>query len=811
MKTPMRWLSEFVQTGLSAKELSHRMTMAGLEAEKIEELGASWDKVFVGHVSNVERHPDADRLVLASVDAGEHKLTVVTGAPNIVQGQNVALAIAGARLIDGHSDSGEYKVLKPGSIRGIRSEGMVCSEKELGISEEHEGILVLPADAPVGMPLRDYLGDDVIEFEITPNLVHAFSVRGIAREAGALLDKPVTQQPALDAAALTPHQPGLVTIEAPDLCTRYMAIVFDNVRVAPSPAWLADRLKTVGLRPINNLVDITNYVMLELGQPMHAFDLRYLTGERIVVRRAKSGERFETLDHTERTLSSDMLVIADAERSVGIAGVMGGVNSEVSDDTTSILLEGANFNMSSIRQTARALKLRTDASARFERGIDPNLVSDAMLRAAHLILEVCPGASIRSVDDVYPNPLDRSNISFEFARIERLIGIPYPEAHVLDVLTRLDMQPVIKDGKLTVSPPTYRNDVRIREDVIEEIARITGYEHLPETLPTGATAEVRTDRTWLIQEQIRAALVASGLYEAVTYPTVGEAELAPFVGADGVVSFATCAPIAQLVTLRNPLQADKPYMRTTLMPSLFNVVRENLKHSASVRFFELARGYMPTMPDELPNEVNLLGMIMTGERAELNRFDGAGEIDVFDLIGALEAVFLRVGVTGWTIQPDSHPALHPGRSARIALAEQPIGWIGELRPDVASGLGLGTQRVAIAEISLEPVFAAIPERPAPRTVQRYLPVEQDFAVVVDRAVSASDVEAVLRSACGPLASGFVLFDVFEGAQIGEGNKSLAYRVTFTAPDRPLTDDDVAKLRPKIEKSLKQRVGGSLRA
>jgi phenylalanyl-tRNA synthetase beta chain len=811
MKTPMRWLSAFVDTGLTARELSRQMTMAGLEAEKIEELGAGWDKVFVGHVTQVERHPDADRLVLATVEAGEHKLTVVTGAPNIAAGQNVALALAGARLIDGHSDSGEYKVLKPGTIRGIKSEGMVCSEKELGISDEHEGILVLPDDAPVGVPLREYLGDDVIEFEITPNLVHAFSVRGIAREAGALLDRPVTEQPALDASSLANNQPGLITIEAPDLCSRYMGIIFDGVEVGPSPAWLADRMKAAGLRPVNNLVDITNYVMLELGQPLHAFDLRDLAGERIVVRRATDGETFHGIDHIERTLNSDMLVIADAERTVGVAGVIGAVNSEVREDTTSILLEGANFNMSSIRQTARALKIRTDASARFERGLDPNLVTDAMLRAAHLILELCPNASIRVHADIYPAPVERRTITFAWSRIERVLGISYSEEQVLDVLNRLDMRPVIADGTITVSPPTYRHDVTIREDVIEEIARISGYDLLPETLPTGTTTEVRRDRIYGIQEQIRSALVSAGLYEAVTYPTVSANELAPFTLNDSDVSFATTVSLSDMLRVKNPLQSDKPYLRTTLIPSLINVVRENQKHSSGVHFFELAHGYLPTSPDELPNEVNLLGLVMSGSRSSLSRFDEHGSIDVFDAKGALESVFTRIGVTNWSVTPDEHPALHPGRSARITLGGQPIGWIGELRPDTAANLGLGSGRVAVAEVALDDVFGSIPERPETRVVQRFLPVQQDFAVIVDRSVAAADVENALRGACGPLASGFMLFDIYEGAQIGESNKSLAYRVTFTAPDRPLTDDDVARLRPKIEKSLKQRVNGKLRS
>ncbi|HET7092883.1 MAG TPA: phenylalanine--tRNA ligase subunit beta, partial [Thermomicrobiales bacterium] len=372
MRVPLRWLSEFVEIDLTPAELARRLTMAGLEAEKIEIIGEGWDKVYVGSVERVEPHPDADRLVLATVDAGEHRLTVVTGAPNIRQGQKVALALAGARLIDGHSEGQVYKTLKPSAIRGVRSEGMVCSEKELGLSDEHEGILVLPADAPVGAPLADYLGDVVIEFEITPNLVHAFSIIGIAREAAAVLDEPLRLPDVPDLEAAPQGATDLIEVADPDLCSRYVAVVIDGVEVGPSPEWLTRRLTAAGLRPINNLVDVTNYVMLEWGQPLHAFDRDQLAGGRIVVRRARPGEPLETLDHQQRQLTDEMLVIADAERAVGIAGVMGGVDSEVSDATAAIVLESANFNMTSIRHTARALRLRTDASARFERGLDPN-------------------------------------------------------------------------------------------------------------------------------------------------------------------------------------------------------------------------------------------------------------------------------------------------------------------------------------------------------------------------------------------------------------------------------------------------------
>src|SRR5215203_3875960 len=359
--------------------------MAGLEAEKIETIGDGWANVYVGLVESVERHPDADRLNLVDVIAGEHALRVVTGAPNIAKGQRVALALVGARLIDGHSDSGQLKTLKAGTIRGIRSEGMVCSEKELGISDEHEGIMVLEEDAPLGAPLADYLGDTVIEFEITPNLVHAFSILGIAREVSALTRAPVTLPPHADLSSFPPGPDNLVTIEAPDLCSRYVGVVIEGIEVVPSPAWLQRRLLAAGLRPINVVVDVTNYVMLEWGQPLHAFDSERLKEERVVIRRARPNETLKTLDHQERSLTSDMLVIADAREPVGLAGVMGGLNSEVTDETTTILLESANFEMKSVRHTARDLRLRSDASARFERGLDAELSGVAAARATTLL------------------------------------------------------------------------------------------------------------------------------------------------------------------------------------------------------------------------------------------------------------------------------------------------------------------------------------------------------------------------------------------------------------------------------------------
>jgi len=471
--------------------------------------------------------------------------------------------------------------------------------------------------------------------------------------------------------------------------------------------------------------------------------------------------------------------------------------------------------MKSIRHTARAIKLRSDASARFERGIDPNLTGPAVARAARLILDICPGAVATGITDVYPHPVERRTISFAFSRIEYLLGIGFPENQVLDVLGRLDMRPEIGDVNgfrtLTVSPPTYRKDVALREDVIEEVARMIGYEVLPETLPHGGTPVVTRDRLYLLQEEIRAVLVGAGAYEAVTYVTVGDADLAPFVDEQGAVGVTRQTCSAGLVRLINPLQMDRPYMRPTLLPSLLQPAMQNLKHASGVRFFEISRGFLPTAPDDLPEEINLLAIVFAGTREPLSRFGGTGNLDFFDVKGAVEETLHRIGIRSWNVEPAPYIAFHPGRSAAVCHGDTLLGRIGELRPDLAAKLGFDVERVAVAELHVDELMKLVPERPDQRTVEHFLPVEQDFAIVVDDNISAAEVEATLRAAAGPLASGFMILDLYKGAQIGEGKKSLAYRVVFTAPDRALTDNDLGKVRSRIEKSLKQRVGGVLRA
>jgi phenylalanyl-tRNA synthetase beta chain len=812
MKVPMRWLADFVDTGLSVKELAHKLTMAGLEAEQITHIGADWDKVFVGYVRQVKRHPNADRLVLAEVEAGEHQLTVVTGAPNIAAGQKVALALAGARLIDGHTETLQYKTLKPGVIRGVPSEGMVCSEKELGISEEHEGILVLSDDAPVGVPLKDWLGDTVIEFEITPNLVHAFSVHGIAREAAALTEKTVTLPPAVELDSLPSSDGSLVVIDAPDLCSRYMAIVIEGVKVAPSPDWLARRLIAAGLRPINNIVDITNYVMLETGQPLHAFDRDQLHEGRIVVRRARNDERMETLDHQARELNPDMLMIADADHAVAVAGVMGGVDSEVSDNTTTLLLEGANFDMKSVRHTRMALKLRTDASSRFERGLDPNLVGPAMARATKLLLDLNPESRVVAARDVYPDPATPKTITMNFDRIERVIGIRYEPELVTNILQRLGFGVEIEAaGLMTVEVPTFRRDVSLQEDLIEEIARVAGYEHLPSTLPAGALPEIKRDPMYRLKEGIRPTLTASGLSEAVTYITVSDEQVAPFTSDKGLAGLVRLANREDLLRLINPLQADRAYLRPTLIPTLLDSVAANAKHQTSVQLFELARVYLPKGRDVLPDEIEVAGIVMTGEREPLSRFSANGELDFFDLSAVVESLLDRTGMSELRVERSCVPGLHPGRTAATFAGDTRVAVFGELLPSVAGQWSLDKHRVCVAEIDLTAVLSQLPEQVEQVTVPRFLPVEQDFAIVVDEGIPAGDVETALRSGAGTLVTAVTLFDIYRGPQIGEGKKSLAYRVTFTAPDRALTDAELVKVRARIERTLSQDVGGALRA
>ncbi|MCX7622451.1 MAG: phenylalanine--tRNA ligase subunit beta [Thermomicrobium sp.] len=816
MKVPMRWLRELVATDLSADELAERLTLAGLEVEAIERIGAHWDNIYVGVVERIEPHPNADRLVLATVDAGAHRLAVVTGAPNIAVGQKVALALAGAKLYDGHSAEPRLITLKPQTIRGVRSEGMVCSEKELGLSDEHEGILVLDPEAPVGVPLRDYLGDEILEVAITPNRVDAFSIVGIAREVAALTGAPL-RLPEL-ATLEAPVDPQLAVIEATDLCYRFVGVALEGIRVAPSPWWLRRRLQLVGIRPINNVVDVTNYVMVEWGQPQHAFDRAKLRAGRLIVRRARPGEEIETLDHVRRTLSPETLVIADTERPVGIAGVMGGLDSEITDETTAILLETANFDMLNIRRTARAQRLRTEASARFERGLDPNLCWPAATRAVHLLTQLVPSCQVVAYVDHYPAPRRPHRIEFPRTEIPRLLGVDYPDEEIRTVFQRLGFTVEVPDrpgrSAWIVEVPTFRSDVTIPADLVEEVARVIGYDSLPERLPVGQTVPVERDPELRLVRQIQNGLVAAGLHEIITYPMVDDESLRALSTSGEEIPERLgfyARPERDFVRARNPIRPEWSIMRPTLVATLLRNAAEQLKFNDSVAVFETGKVYLPRGTDELPDERRVVGCLRAGLAAPRDLYRTERPVDFFDLKGVLEELLPRLGARGVSFRPLPHPTLHPGRSAEIVYRDRPIGIVGEALVTVAERYGISPQhRVVLAEIDIPLLLELGLEPVTARPVSRYQPVEQDFAIVVDEAVPAAEVEAALRAGVGPLAVDVRLFDMYRGPAIPPGKKSLAFRVVFSAPDRALSEEELQRLRERIEHQVRRRVKGEFR-
>ncbi|MER3450041.1 MAG: phenylalanine--tRNA ligase subunit beta, partial [Chloroflexota bacterium] len=690
MRVPLRWLSDYVKVELSPEELAHRLAMAGLEVESVEKVGEFWEGIRIGRVVRLERHPNADRLWLATVDLGDYQETVVTGAPNLREGVKVPFAPVGSRLID--PQQGKLVELKAARIRGIESRGMVCSEAELGLSDDHSGIMLLPDDAPVGAPLRDYLGDAILETKPSPNRPDWFSLLGVAREVGALTGQAVTEPPAEYSEAGPPiDQVIRVEIADPDLCLRYCATVITGLKVGPSPEWLQRRLRAAGMRPINNVVDVTNYVMLEWGQPLHAFDLAQVRDHRIIVRRARPGERLVTLDGQERTLPPDALVIADAERAIGLAGIMGGANSEVSEMTTAIVLESANFHPTNIRRTAQALGLRTEASIRFERAIRPELTVPAVRRATALILELAGGQAARGLVDLYPGRKAAAEITVTAAQIRRLLGteVPGPEVHrVLGLLGCRVEEP--ESGVYRVTPPFWRSDLNIREDIIEELARIIGYDSIPTVMPAGPLPEPIFDPRPELEEAVRDILVGCGLQEVLTYSLVSRALLDRF-DRNG-------AP--EPLRLVNPMSAEQEYLRTSLRPSLVNTLAANRRRGETgpVKIFEVGRVYW-ARPDDLPLELKRVVGLLSGPAGPRVWNQPERELDFYDAKGVVETLLWRLGFEP-RFEPGTDPDLHPGKTALCLVGTERVGVVGELHPRLVEAFEL-RERPQLFELDLE--------------------------------------------------------------------------------------------------------------
>lgn len=797
MKIPYRWLREFVETEAGPREVAERLTMAGLEVAGVAPAVSGLAGVLVGEVLDVAPHPAGGSLTVCEVSTGAERFRVVCGAPNVRTGARAAFAPPGAVLP-------EDRHIGAAAIKGTVSEGMLCSEAELGIGEEALGILLLGTDAPVGADLVAYLGldDAILDVEVTPNRPDCLSVVGIAREVAALTRGRFLPP----SVAVTEHEPaagGLagVSVEDHELCPRYAARVIADVTVGPSPAWLAQRLRAVGLRPINNVVDVTNYVLWELGHPLHAFDRDLLSGHRIVVRRARPGEVLVTLDGQARTLGEAMLVIADGERTVGVAGVMGAANTEVGAATRTVLLESAYFRPASIRRTAKTLGLSTEASYRFERGADIEGLREALDRAAQLIADVAGGRVARGVIDVYPQPRQPIRLGLRPARIQRVIGACPPKETVGEILRGLGFPVEERDGGFEVVVPSFRRDVSLEDDLVEEVVRIWGYGEIPSTIPSGTLTLTRRPRQLVAQDTVRRTLSATGFREAITLALVNPAYLRH-------LGFAP--DDARVVVLQNPLAADRSVLRPTLLFGLLEAVATNVRRQAlDVRFFEVGRVFEARGPGELPHEETRICLALAGLRGPRSWFAGRTRVDFFDAKGAVENVIEALGRTEITVESADAPYLEEGRGAAVLVQGVPVGVIGELHPGVQRAFDLPAP-VLVAELSLDRL-EAIPARPLVyRPLARFPGVQRDLAVVLPAGVPAAEVSRAIHALPTPWLKRVVLFDVYEGEQVGAGKKSLAYSLLYQAEDRTLTDSEVNAMHGELVERLRATLGVEVR-
>ena len=804
MKVSLSWLREYVDVRLPIEELARRITDAVAEVEGWRVIGETWDPalVRVAKVVAVEPHPNADRLRLATVDTGQGTVRVVCGAPNLAVGQTVAFASEGARLIDGHT--GEPTTLKLRPIRGVESAGMVLSEKELGLSDEHEGILVLPEGTPVGVPLADVLGDVILEVSTWANRADLLGMVGFAREVAALTGG-VLREPDRRYSESGPDVNELVSvaIEAPDLCRRFTASVIEGIEIGPSPAWMQERLRKAGMRPINNVVDITNYVMLETGQPLHAFDYDLVRGKRIVARRARPGERLVTLDGVEREFDSEMLLICDGEGPVGVAGVMGGGNSEVNEGTTRVLLEVANFRAGSIRRTSTLLKLRTEASLRFEKGLGPEMAMYAQQRALHLFETVCGGRIARGIVDVYPGKEPPRTILLEAARIAQVLGIEVPVEDVRRILGDLGfLVHHVPPAKYSVQVPPWRPDVEIPDDLVEEVGRIYGYDRLPTTMLRGTLPPPEENPVMALRERLRDLAVALGYQEVINYTLTTREKLALVTDPMDTVRRNPLGVV-------NPVAAQHAYLRTSLRSSVLESFAANRRQAEGpLRLFEIGFEYLPVEGD-LPIERPVLCAVLGGPREGRWRVGGGEALDFFDAKGAVEAMLGALGVRGTFVPAEEHGLL-PGHTAKFGVGSEMAGIVGQVHPETAAAFDID-EAVYLFEVWVEDLVRHLPERPPYQALSRYPAVRLDLAVVVDAAVPAGAVLELVRSHRSQgVQVRAELFDEYRGPGVPEGKKSLALRLWLRADDRTLTDDEALKVRQGLLARLGREFGATLR-
>lgn len=868
MKVPYTWLTDYVTTELDPPALANKLTMAGLEVDRLEQ---RWAKIVTAQIVFLEPVKGSKHLNATRVTTGDgEERSVVCGAPNIKLHDIVPLALPGAQFV---TETGETLTITATKKMGVLSNGMLCSPRELGLSNDHDGIYLLPPETPLGVPLAE----TVIDLDIKAHRGDLFGMTGVAREVAAF-NRSQMRLPALEVPERgpTPVREMLkLTVEDTALCPRFTARVISGVTIGPAPLWMVQRLAAAGMRSINNIVDITNYVMLELGQPLHAFDYATVVGQHLIVRHAKAGEKLATLDGQVRDLTPDMLLVCDGDGPSSLAGVMGGARSEISDTTTTILLEAATWNPGNIRRTSTKLGLRSEASSRFEKGLDPNLAKLGLDRAAHLLVELAGGTVAPGYLDNYPHPVTPRELRLTTHDVEWLLGYPVTPGETAAALAALEFG-VTLDGEgegMTVTVPTWRGDVKEAADLVEEVARVLGYDRIIGTIPAGPLPEPQQASWYDRQEHIRDILAGAGLREIVTYPLTSRAAmlnilsdpsngtpllfgavdpLAPALGGNGTLdatsgaaqlatskkgkakTSSTAEPTAlaatstatptlaadhlPAITLVNPLSARQDTLRLTLLVSLLETLEENVRQGTlTARLFEVGRRYIPSATvDELPSERRSIGIALTG-KADEGWLATERDLDFFDLKAAAETVFSQMHISGVRYTPTQHPTFHPGRCALIELPvspasdapTSPAGIMGEIHPEVAKRYGF-PQRAYALELDLERLYAAAPEQVRFHPISRFPALTRDLAVVVNRAIPAIEVAETIRAAGGELAQSVTLFDVYEGAPIPPDQRSLAFTIVYQAPDRTLNDADGDAERAKVVAHLKERFGASIR-
>ncbi len=791
MKVPYNWIKDYVDIDVTPQELGDMLTLTGSQLEEVITQGDAIKKVVVCQIEKIEKHPDADRLSICQANIGSEVIQIVTAATNMKENDKVPVALHKSTLADGTQ-------ITKGKMRGVLSNGMFCSEEELGIAgdEPVHGLMILPEDAPLGVEVKEYLGlnKSILDFDITSNRPDCLSMVGMAREAAAALNRGY-KMPNLDYTVKCHENINnelSVEIKS-NLCNRYMAKKIKNVKIAPSPAWMQERLMEAGVRPINNIVDITNFVMLEIGCPMHAFDSRQITSKKIVIDTAKDGEKFTTLDEVERELNSNFLCIKDNETTIALAGIMGGLDSEIKDDTTEVIFEGANFDGTNIRVNSKALNLRTEASGRFEKDIDPNLAEIAIERACALVCELDCGEVMEGVIDVYPNKKEIGHISVDSNWINKFLGTNLSKEEMKRCLDLVDLKTEIKEDSLEITIPTFRVDIGIKEDIAEEVARIHGYDKVPTTVFDVTPFRENRHRNEILKEEVISALIASGLNQSVAYSFVSPKVF-------DKIKLPKDSPLREVVKIKNPLGEDYSVMRTSTIPSMMESLGRNYaRNNSYARLFEVGKVYIKNeVETELPNEKNILTIGMYGD------------CDFLNLKGAVENVLSALGIKkAKYVRESENPTFHPGKTAAIQLRGKSAGVFGEIHPDVQEEYGLETP-CYVAELDLDLLYEAADMKKVYTPIPKFPAATRDLAILVDDDVLVGDIEEAIRKAGGNLVEKVELFDIYKGAQIARGKKSIAYAIVYRDLKKSLKDEEVNKVHDKILKALENKFNAELR-